>query len=205
MTDFHDVSFPLAIGRAARGGPERRTEVVTLRSGREERNAVWANSRRRWDAAPGVRTRADIETLMAFFEARNGQLHAFRFLDPFDHDSARSGAPVSYLDQLLGVGDGTTRRFQLMKHYGDVAALWQRVITHPVADTVQIAVEGQLVSGRVETGGWVELDEPPADGASLTAGYRFETPTRFDTDHLEWALEGHAGQVVSVPLIEVLL
>ena len=79
MSGFHDVRFPLSIGLDARGGPGRRTEIVTLNSGREERNAVWRDSRRRWDAAPGVRSQSDLARLVAFFEARRGRLHAFRF------------------------------------------------------------------------------------------------------------------------------
>ena len=48
---FHEVRFPDAISRGARGGPERRTQVVELASGDEERNASWANSRRRYDVS----------------------------------------------------------------------------------------------------------------------------------------------------------
>ena len=36
---FHDIRFPTTISRAASGGPERRTDVVVLGSGAEERNA----------------------------------------------------------------------------------------------------------------------------------------------------------------------
>jgi len=36
---FHEVRFPDNISRGARGGPERRTQVVELVSGDEERNA----------------------------------------------------------------------------------------------------------------------------------------------------------------------
>ena len=43
---FHETRFPTAISRAAHGGPERRTDVVVLGSGAEERNSRWANSRR---------------------------------------------------------------------------------------------------------------------------------------------------------------
>ena len=43
---FHEVRFPDNISRGARGGPERRTQIVELASGDEERNASWANSRR---------------------------------------------------------------------------------------------------------------------------------------------------------------
>ncbi len=48
---FHNIRFPDNISRGARGGPERRTQIVTLASGDEERNASWANSRRRYDVA----------------------------------------------------------------------------------------------------------------------------------------------------------
>ena len=36
---FHEIRFPDNISRGARGGPERRTQVVELASGDEERNA----------------------------------------------------------------------------------------------------------------------------------------------------------------------
>ena len=52
---FHEVRFPNDISRGARGGPRRRTQVVTLDSGKEERNASWADSRRVYDAVYGVR------------------------------------------------------------------------------------------------------------------------------------------------------
>ncbi len=45
MPAFHEVLFPLEIALKSAGGPERRTEIVALGSGREERNARWAHSR----------------------------------------------------------------------------------------------------------------------------------------------------------------
>ncbi len=36
---FHEVRFPNDISRGARGGSERRTQIVELASGDEERNA----------------------------------------------------------------------------------------------------------------------------------------------------------------------
>jgi hypothetical protein len=78
---FHEVRFPDNISRGARGGPERRTQVVELASGDEERNASWANSRRRYDVAYGIRRADDLAAVVAFFEARNGRLHGFRYKD----------------------------------------------------------------------------------------------------------------------------
>ncbi|MEM7270533.1 MAG: DUF2460 domain-containing protein, partial [Pseudomonadota bacterium] len=37
---FHEVLFPAALSFGSSGGPERRTEVITLASGFEERNAT---------------------------------------------------------------------------------------------------------------------------------------------------------------------
>jgi uncharacterized protein (TIGR02217 family) len=51
---FHEVRFPLDISRGAVGGPERRTDIVVLGSGAEERNSRWADSRRSWNAGYGV-------------------------------------------------------------------------------------------------------------------------------------------------------
>ncbi len=56
---FHEVRFPTAVAFHTTGGPERKTEIVALGSGFEERNGVWANSRRRYDVGSGVRTLDD--------------------------------------------------------------------------------------------------------------------------------------------------
>lgn len=205
MSAFHDVVFPLSVGLGARGGPERLTEIVELASGAEERNSPWAHSRRRWDAGPGVRSADDLALLTAFFEARRGRLHAFRFRDPADHASSVPSAQVSASDQLLGLGDGARTRFPLIKRYGEGEGAYLRPITLPVADSVLVAVNG-AAAGFTLDGAEIVLAEPAPDGASVSAGFRFDVPVRFDTDALEIALEAfRAGAVLSVPLIEVRL
>lgn len=204
MSGFHDVRFPLSIGLYARGGPERRTEIVTLTSGAEERNSPWAHSRRRWDAAPGVRTRDDLSALIAFFEARRGRLHAFRFTDPMDHLSCLPSQTPSALDQTLGEGDGARTAFDLVKRYGDGAGAWVRPVRLPVAGSVLAAVDGEAAAFSV-AGGAVVFDGPPPPGALVTAGFHFDCPARFDTDRLDIAAEGFAGVAPSVPLVEVRL
>ncbi|MGD9799700.1 MAG: DUF2460 domain-containing protein, partial [Parvularculaceae bacterium] len=104
MTNFHETLFPLDISLNAEGGPTRKTEIVTLVSGHEERNAQWANSRRSWNAGYGVKSMTDIEKVTAFFEARRGRLYGFRFRDPFDHQSSAYGKAATADDQLIGVG-----------------------------------------------------------------------------------------------------
>ena len=84
---FHDIRFPTAISRASHGGPERRTDVVVLGSGAEERNARWADSRRSYNAGYGVKSLNDLHAVIAFFEERRGRLHGFRWRDPSDWKS----------------------------------------------------------------------------------------------------------------------
>src|SRR3990172_9594776 len=106
MTAFHEILFPLDIALKSAGGPQRRTDVVVLGSGAEERNARWAHSRRRYDAGYGVKTFDALSQVIAFFEERRGRLHCFRWRDRLDQSSATPGAAVTSLDQSLGTGDG---------------------------------------------------------------------------------------------------
>src|SRR5581483_11213495 len=116
MTAFHEVVFPLDIALRSAGGPVRRTEIVTLGSGREERNSRWAHSRRQYDAGYGVKTLEALSQVVAFFEERRGMLYGFRWRDRLDH--ASGAAAVTPTDQAIGTGDGTTEAFQLIKTYG---------------------------------------------------------------------------------------
>ncbi len=84
---FTRSGFRTTSAAGARGGPERRTQIVELACGAEERNASWANSRRRYDVAYGIRRADDLAAVVAFFEARNGRLHGFRFKDWADFKS----------------------------------------------------------------------------------------------------------------------
>ncbi len=146
---FHEVRFPDDISRGARGGPERRTQIVELASGDEERNASWANSRRRYDAAYGIRRADDLAAVVAFFEARNGRLYGFRWKDWADYKSCLPSGTPAATDQSIGTGDGATTDFQLVKAYTSGAQTWSRTITKPVDGTVLVAIDG-----AEQTTGW---------------------------------------------------
>lgn len=201
---FHDVLFPLSLGYGATGGPEFSTQIVVTGSGHEQRNSQWSDARQYYDAGVGVRSEADLSTLIAFFRARRGQAHGFRFSDPLDRSSG--GAEVSALDQLIGVGSGGATRFALVKHYGDADAAQARRITRPVNASVKVAV-----GGVARTTGWtlgdrghIDFDIAPAAGAAITAGFLFDVPVRFATDRIDVSIAGWcAGELPSVPLIEV--
>jgi uncharacterized protein (TIGR02217 family) len=210
---FHDVRFPTAISRNAQGGPERRTDVVVLGSGYEERNSRWADSRRSYNAGYGVKSLDDLYQIIAFFEERRGRLHAFRWRDPMDWKSCPPNSTPSPLDQIIGTGDGLRAAFQLQKTYGSAFAPWTRDIKKPVAGTVKIAVAGTELTPEtdfaldVSTGVVTFLaGRIPAADQSVTAGYEFDVPVRFDTDKLEINLSGFtSGAIPNIPIVEVRL
>jgi uncharacterized protein (TIGR02217 family) len=210
---FHEIRFPTEISRGAQGGPERRTDVVVLGSGFEERNARWADSRRSYNAGYGVKSLDDLHAVIAFFEERRGRLYGFRWRDHADLKSCAPGGVVSPLDQTIGVGDGTTSTFQLIKTYGSAHAPWARTITKPVAGTVRIAVGGAeqvadtTFTVDAATGVVTFLSgHIPADDAVITAGFEFDVPVRFDTDKLEINLQGfRSGAIPHIPIVEVRL
>lgn len=209
---FHDVLFPIAISFGATGGPERRNEIVGLVSGREKRNARFSQSRHHYDAGTGVRSLSDLHDVLVFFEARRGSLHAFRFRDPFDMKSCRPDETPAATDQSLGLGDGARTRFALTKTYGSGDDAYQRTIRRPTPGSLKVAVNGVERSSPAHftfdaaTGEIVFVPgSVPAAGAAVTAGYEFDVPVRFDTEHLSLSLSGFkAGQIPSIPLVEVL-
>ncbi|OUS07983.1 glycoside hydrolase family 24 [Rhodobacterales bacterium 52_120_T64] len=204
---FHEIRFPDNISRGARGGPERRTQIVELASGDEERNASWANSRRRYDAAYGVRRADDLAAVVAFFEARNGRLYGFRWKDWGDYKSCLPSGVPDATDQAIGTGDGATTVFQLVKAYNSGAQTWIRTITKPAVGTVTVAIDGVVQNSgcSVDTAtGNITFAAAPATGAPITAGFEFDVPVRFDTDRLDVTHDiERLGSITSIPLIEV--
>jgi uncharacterized protein (TIGR02217 family) len=206
---FHEVRFPATLSFGSMGGPERRTDVVTLANGHEERNTPWAHSRRRYDAGVGMRSLDDIETLIAFFEARGGQMHGFRWKDWSDFKSARATADVRPDDQMIGTGDGRTRVFRLAKTYRSGDFSYVRPIRKPVSGTVRVSVaQDELREGREwsvdTTRGEIRFEEPPGADLQVTAGFEFDVPVRFDTDTIQTSVASfQAGDVPNVPIIEV--
>lgn len=208
---FHEVLFPVDIALNSEGGPTRKIEIVSLVSGHEVRNSPWAASRRAFNAGYGVKSMSDIEDVIAFFEARHGRLYGFRFRDPFDFKSCKGGVAPAFDDQLLGVGDGVETAFQLIKTYQSGPATYEREINKPVLGTALVAVDGVLQSlgpdySLDETTGIVSFAAPPGAGISVTAGFVFDTPVRFDSDELRINLAAFkAGDIPSIPLIEILI
>ncbi len=208
MSGFHDVSLPMKFALGAAGGPEWKTQVTQLASGKEFRNGLWAGSRRRWDVGGAIQSHEDLEALTAFFEARRGKLHSFRFRDITDWKSCALGEDVSPLDQIIAVGDGAQTRFVLLKTYDSGGESISRSIFKPVLSSIRVSFDGVEISD-----GWhfdsdekaLVFDTAPTNETVITAGFEFDLHARFDTDILAVSLDHlNAGRVVSAPIIELI-
>ena len=206
---FHEVRFPANLSFGSVGGPERRTEIVTLANGFEERNSPWAHARRRYDAGVSMRSLDDVETLIAFFEARQGQLNGFRWKDWSDYKSCAASKEITYEDQVIGTGDGENATFQLCKSYSSGAQSYTRPIVKPVQGSVRVGIQGDPLVESVhyaidyETG-LITFVVSPEEAVEVSAGFEFDVPVRFDTDRIQTSVASfQAGDVPSVPIVEV--
>ncbi len=135
---FHEIRFPSDIAFGSTGGPEFSTDIIITHSGYEQRNSNWASARARYNVAHGVKTQAQLDTLIAFFRARKGRAHGFRFKDWTDFVAN---------SQTLGTGDGTTTGFQSRKIYQSGSDTDVRTIKKLVSGSSCQSVEG--ATGRV--------------------------------------------------------
>lgn len=201
---FDEVRFPVEISLGSKGGPMRQTQVVSLGSGAEARNARWRNSKRTYDAGYGIRSDDDLHEVLMFWEARNGRLIGFRFRDWQDWKSCPPLQTPSAIDQQIAIAAGSSLVYQLVKNYISGPRAWVRNITKPVQGTVKIAVDGAVVTNYTLDYMTGEITFLSAPVGTITWGGEFDVPVRFDTDSL--MAEGtnpKSGRYPSIPMIEV--
>lgn len=204
MAFYETPRFPEKISLGASGGPGFSTEVITVESGREKRNARWVFPQHRWDVSHAVRVQADLDALRAFFLAMNGKLHGFRFKDWSDYQTLITQGVVSGI---------TSTTFQLVKRYANGAVSKDRNITKPIAagfvlkDTGVTLVLTTDYTLNTVTG--VVTTTIPRTAANLTWSGEFDVPMRFDTDEFQAEIVDRAQSqllyaLTSVPLVELL-
>ena len=202
---FHDVRFPDRIAEGAEGGPEFSTSVIVSSGGHEQRQGNWSAGRGRWNVATGLQDDNDLAVLIAFFRARAGRLHAFRFKDWSDFVLDRA---------LIGTTGGSATSFPILKTYVSGPSSSARRITRPVAGTVRCWVNGTerslgAGSSQVQVNlatGVITLGSALAGttGQAIEAACEFDVPARFDTDTLPLRLTAfQIGEWSDIPVVEI--
>jgi uncharacterized protein (TIGR02217 family) len=190
---FLDISFPDAVARGATGGPGFSTNVATLGSGAERRNIQWADARGEWNISTVIRTRAEMQAVIAHFYVVKGRGYSFRFKDWNDYQAADVA--------MLEVSDTV---WQLVKRYNVSGYEHVRSVAKPVAGTVTCKAGGSpVVPSSIDyLTGLVTFASPP--GSAPTASFDFDVPVRFDTDKLPVQANAWDQQIVpQINLIEV--
>lgn len=215
---FHEIQFPTDISYGSTGGPGWNTNIITTQGGQESRTQRWAQPRRKYNVAYGVKDHTQLVTMRNFYVARRGASFGFRYKDFMDMttgglgiDSAFPDAtPAAFDDELIGVGDGTTTVFQLIRTYADDFLPYAQNITKPVVGSVKSGIDGvEEVWGTDfsvdHTTGKVTYNVAPALGEQITGGCDYDIPVRFGkpTDEL-MALNIEDFSSGSVPAIEVI-
>ena len=202
---FHDVRFPDRIAEGAEGGPEFSTSVIVSSGGHEQRQGNWSAGRGRWNVATGLQDDNDLAVLIAFFRARAGRLHAFRFKDWSDYQLDR---------QVIGTTGGGDANWQILRTYTSGPTSVTRTITRPVAGTERCWVNGterSLGTGPSQfqvnlATGVITLGSALAGttGQAIEAACEFDVPARFDTDTLPLRLTAfQIGEWSDIPVVEI--
>jgi uncharacterized protein (TIGR02217 family) len=201
MNGFHEVRFPEKISYGAQGGPKYAVEITKTKAGYEQRNLNIPEGLCQYDVAHGVKKRQQYNELLAFFRARKGKLYGFRYKDWLDYKA---------FDQTIGIGDGSTTTFQLIKTYADDVGTDIRTINKPVPNTVIVYVNGILYStddwSCDYTTGLITFTTAPIKAAAITADFEFDVPVRFDIDQMAASYDDfQAINWKNISLVEVLL
>jgi uncharacterized protein (TIGR02217 family) len=194
MPTIHDVRLPEDIERGAKGGPGFLTQIVTMSSGREQRNAEWQVARASYNVGYGVRKIEDVRTILAFFYARKGRAFGFRFKD---------WADFQVTAEPVGTITGQATKRQLIKTYPDTVSAYVRNIVLPIADTLTVYVDNIATDGYTLGADGV-ITFPSDPGADVKATFEFDVPCRFDVDNLDVTLQTFmSGEIPSIPIVEL--
>ena len=230
MAHFDDIILPLSLSFGTTTGPQTSTDISFTDSGFRKANQRWSQHLRRFNLRYGVRSPADVYTLLKLFEAVDGPANSFLLRDSNDWNTTdgRMGKAsdadfITATDQPLQntvtdgiVSDGTTSTFQMRKDYTVGSSTHNRTIKKPQNGTVVIAVDGiTFEEGGSPDGytidygtGIVTFASPPGADVSPTAvlmtwGGAFYVPVSFERDEFIQSLDTFdASSVPDIRLIE---
>ncbi|MDF3048231.1 MAG: hypothetical protein K0R73_1349 [Candidatus Midichloriaceae bacterium] len=194
---FSNIRFPEHLSLGAIGGPIFSTDIVTTKSGNEQRNIDWLHARNRYNIATSVKNKDDFALIILFFRIHKGRGIGFRFKDWVDYSAS---------GQLIVFSQKGIREYQLIKTYIVQDQMDIRVITKPVLGTVKINIRGntQYKYNVDYDTGIVTFEEDLPEGLEIKADFEFDVPVRFDTDELKIISMDVQDAAVEIPLIEIL-
>ncbi len=190
----HNIQLPDGFAYRSAVGTAFSTIINETSSGHEYRVSRQAQARRRFRLIKELLTDEEVRELQSFHLGRRGPLNSFDLVDFSDFTTAADDvSEPDATDQILGTGDGSTTRFQLVKRY-EAAGLneYGEVIDRPVTGTVVVALDGTPTTAFTVNGiGQIVLDSAPDTGVVVTAGCEFYRAARFLNDLMTLQADAH--------------
>lgn len=184
-----NVQFPLN-GKKLSAAKLWSTTVLSGISGLEVRNANWSYPLHRFNAAAGVKSLDDLQTLLIFHTVMQGRQTGFLIFDATDYKTAQTSQSLPKGGSHRGTAAlvaSTTDQYQLFKSYTFGARTQLRKITRPKVGSLLIysSALAQITSG-------FSVNYDTGIVTSTTAvGYwsgEFFVPCRFESDELPFDL-----------------
>jgi uncharacterized protein (TIGR02217 family) len=167
------------------------TLIQASAAGQEYRAQLEAYPRWKWEIGfDWLRTdTADLQTLLSFYLARNGMYDAFLWTDPDDY--------AVTTPQQIGIGNGTTAAFQLIRPMG-AGGFLEPILAPNTVTAVYVNGVLQVNGTAYGVGDWENgvsgngtinffSGYIPSSGAVVAAMFTYYWPVRFLADSYEFS------------------
>ena len=211
MAEFLEERLPLDIRMGASHSDDYAVTITQTAGGAEYRQLVHQYPMRRWTINFTL-LRDDLAArVLALYHRAYGRYAGFRVRDVDDYNSSATGrGTITMLDQpLTRLSAGI---YQLRKEYGAGGTPLgigrpARIVYKPVSGTVIAAKNGVSISSGLSvdiTTGVVTVSPAPLVGDTITAGFEFDIPARFDSSLDVSSLSRDVRDCGSIDIVELL-
>lgn len=195
---FLEIRFPESIAFNSSSILEFNTTIIKAKNGYEQRNINWNSNKMKFNIINGIKTKTELDELITFFRNVKGAGYGFRFKDFTDYQAE---------NQYIGVGNGETKEFQLIKAYRvSDNIVYYRKITKPVISTVRVFINDiESKDFNIDlTTGLITLNTAPEINSTIKASFEFDVPVRFENDIMEITMNSiNSGNVKEIILAEI--
>jgi len=211
MAEFLEERLPLDIRMGASHSDDYAVTITKTAGGAEYRKLVHQYPMRRWTINFTL-LRDDLAArVLALYHRAYGRFAGFRVRDVDDYNSSASGrGAITTLDQTLTrISAGI---YQLRKEYGAGGTPLgigrpARTVYKPVSGTLVAAKNSVTIASGLTldtTTGRLTISPAPLIGDTITAGFEFDVPARFDDAIEITALSDRIRDCGSISIVELL-
>lgn len=158
------------------GGPEFKTDKKRLKSSRTKRDRIWHYPLHRYTADYATFNDDEREKFLNWFMVAAGAWAAFRFRDKNDYRA---------IDQVIGLGDGTSDPIQLVRNYtipGVIGMSLTRPIQLPLNPIILDSLNNVIAATVNPLTGLAVPTSPWPSGRILRWNGQFDTRVCFASD-----------------------